>query len=399
MTTKWINAAKGIRYREHPTRKHGVRADRYWCIQYRRNNKTSNEAIGWWSQGASQAECERAIGKLRENWRLGQGPQTLKEMRLTKQEKLADERHQQDLAEQAELTFKDFWQDKYFPRTKLHKSPHSLGAEDMFFRIWLAPLAPALLQKITAIDIETKVVEPMMKADKSPRTIQYALAVLSQVWNMAASLGAISGDNPVGKVKRPKKDNKRVRFLTENEAIALLAGLKIRSVDVHDLALMSLFCGLRAGESQALTWADVDFGNKLLFIKDTKNQLDRHAHLTAEIETMLKHRYQGQPKTELVIPACRGGQSRWRITSSFTRTIADLGFNNEITDTRQKVVFHTLRHTFASWLVQRGVPLYNVSQLMGHKSIQMTMRYAHLAPDTQKAAPMMLEGALGFMGK
>lgn len=52
MAIKWIAAAKGIRYREHETRKHGKRPDRYWCIQYKLNGKTINEAVGWWSEGA-----------------------------------------------------------------------------------------------------------------------------------------------------------------------------------------------------------------------------------------------------------------------------------------------------------------------------------------------------------
>ena len=74
--------------------------------------------------------------------------------------------------------------------------------------------------------------------------------------------------------------------------------------------------------------------------------------------------------------------------------VNDLGFNDGITDRRQKLVFHSLRHTFASWLVQMGKPLYTVSRLMGHSSIKMTERYAHLAPETQRAAAMELEGIL-----
>jgi len=74
--------------------------------------------------------------------------------------------------------------------------------------------------------------------------------------------------------------------------------------------------------------------------------------------------------------------------------VKDLGLNDGITDRRQKLVFHSLRHTFASWLVQMGKPLYTVSQLLGHSDLKMTMRYAHLAPDTQRAAAMELEGIL-----
>jgi integrase len=72
--------------------------------------------------------------------------------------------------------------------------------------------------------------------------------------------------------------------------------------------------------------------------------------------------------------------------------VKDLALNEGISDNRQKVVIHTTRHTFASWLVQKGTPLYTVSKLMGHSSIRMTERYAHLAPDTQRAAAMELEG-------
>jgi site-specific recombinase XerD len=57
-----------------------------------------------------------------------------------------------------------------------------------------------------------------------------------------------------------------------------------------------------------------------------------------------------------------------------------------VTDRRQKVLFHTLRHTFASWLVQQGEDLYMVQKLMGHASLVMTERYSHLAPDTLRTA-------------
>ena len=72
----------------------------------------------------------------------------------------------------------------------------------------------------------------------------------------------------------------------------------------------------------------------------------------------------------------------------------ELGLNKDISDGRQKVVFHTLRHTFASWLVQKGTPLYTVAELMGHTSLEMTQRYAHLAPDTMRKAALGLSGML-----
>jgi integrase len=63
-----------------------------------------------------------------------------------------------------------------------------------------------------------------------------------------------------------------------------------------------------------------------------------------------------------------------------------LGFNNGVTDSRDKLVAHSLRHTFASWLAMAGEPILTIQKLMGHKDIQMTLRYAHLSPSHERAA-------------
>lgn len=70
----------------------------------------------------------------------------------------------------------------------------------------------------------------------------------------------------------------------------------------------------------------------------------------------------------------------------FRKAIEKTGLNEGITDQRNKIVFHTFRHTFASWIVQMGTPLPVVSQLLGHSNLQMTMRYAHLSPSQTHAA-------------
>ena len=72
------------------------------------------------------------------------------------------------------------------------------------------------------------------------------------------------------------------------------------------------------------------------------------------------------------------------------RSVNEIGLNDGITDRKQKFTFHGLRHTYASWLVQNGIPLITVQKLLGHSSITMTERYAHLCPDNNAAAMQVL---------
>lgn len=158
----------------------------------------------------------------------------------------------------------------------------------------------------------------------------------------------------------------------------LLKELSLRSPDWHDIALLSLYAGLRAGEIFKLTWEHVSWSTDRLFIADPKNGDGRFEPMHDLVKAMLQRRYKTD-NTGYVFKSRNGGQIK-EVSDTFERAIEKLGFNKGITDDRQKLVFHSLRHTYASWLVMNGVDLYTTQKLMGHKSIQMTQRYAHLAP-------------------
>ena len=98
----------------------------------------------------------------------------------------------------------------------------------------------------------------------------------------------------------------------------------------------------------------------------------------------------GAPDT-LLFPA-PGGHVRREIPRTFESVVKeDLGFNDGVTDRLDKVVFHTLRHTYASWLVQSGESIYTVKDLMGHSTLAMTERYSHLAPENKKGSVKTIE--------
>jgi len=383
MADKWIPAGPGIRYKEHATRKHGKKPDRYWVLQYRRNRKTYNEAVGWWSQGAGQARAEELLGQLRRNWRTGQGPQTLKEMRTA------------NLAARAEIpaTLSEFWERAYLPEAENIKSYGTLKVEKLLFKNWIRPALGSLALKDISAQLVAALLGEMVEAGRSPGTAGHVKSVLRAVFNQAIENEAMAGPNPCTRVKLAKFDNRRTRFLTPDEALRLLGVLKGAAPLAHDEALLSLFCGLRAGEIFALTWADINFESRQILIRDPKNRRNRYAYLTSEVEAMLRARRRNQALDALVFPG-RGGRRQAEIGSAFRRAVEGLGFNQGLSDPRQKLVFHSLRHTFASWLVQAGEAIYTVRQLMGHSTLAMTERYSHLAPDHLRQAADRLEGML-----
>ena len=88
---------------------------------------------------------------------------------------------------------------------------------------------------------------------------------------------------------------------------------------------------------------------------------------------------------DLVFTDRDGGKIK-RVSFSFYRAVDELKLNEGISDPRQKVVYHTLRHTFASWLVESGESLYTVSRLLGHSSLEMAARYSHIGESTLQNA-------------
>jgi integrase len=402
--TKFI----GIRYREHSTRKHGVGADKYYALHYKVDGKVKDEAAGWASEGWTAEKAFKLLSSIRENIKAGTGPKSLAETRAVNEAQAAAAAKEIRAKIKGATTFADFWEKEYWPVASATKTARTLETESGYYAKWIKPaLGDIPLRQLDAAKIEALALR-IQKAGKSAGTVVRILGIVSLIWNRAADRDIVTGDCPCSRVKKPKQDNQRMRFLTEEEARALLEALAKRSIDVHDEALLSLFSGLRAGEIHALTWADVDLANGALFIRDPKSKRNRHAPITGEVRAMLERRHKGQAKSEFVFPA-DGGKLREWVPDTFARIIDELGFNNtgeftkdaegnpipvKMQDRRQRVVFHSLRHTFASWLVAKGVPLYTVAQLMGHSTIVMTQRYSHLAPDSMRQAAMELQGIL-----
>lgn len=391
---KWITAKEGIRYREHPTRKHGVNFDRYYVLRYRdADGNRKEEALGWASkEGWNTKKAIEELHRLKANHTTGTGAQSLSERReRARQERIEAEEIKQ-IEKIQNLTFQEIFE-KYLTYSRNNKrSEKSSKREEQLARLHIFPVVKQLpLSRITQIQLE-RLKKNMADEDRSPRTIRYALAVVRQVFNYAIREGLFVGQNPAagGKVSRPKADNRKDRYLSPEEAERLLAELAKRSQEVHDMSLLSLYTGMRFGEVANLTWGNVDMFQGKIMLRKTKSAQDRAAYMTDEVKKMLARRGQGEPD-QLVFPARRRENKPHTIISHLYYEVVGKMFNEGVTDKKLWVNFHTLRHTFASWLVERETDLYLIKDLLGHQDLKTTERYAHIGENQLKRAVMKLQ--------
>lgn len=383
---------KGIYFREHPTRKNGIRKDRYFILRYTYNGKQNGEGFGWESEGFTEQKAIAALNEIKENIKKGSGFFSLKE----KAEQAAAIKLQEQAAADAEkaknITFCELWENIYLPSYLNNKIKKTQQNEKIVYEKYIKPiLGDSRLNDITPARIEK--IKDAMK-NKAPATVNHALAVIRQMFNAAKKAGIYTNDNPASQVKQLKKDNRRIRFLTKEEAQTLFAELsKCKTSNLYDMSLLGLHCGLRANEIFSLQRIDLDFNNKKIAIRDPKGCFNRFANMTAAVFEMLKRRTQSKLPQDYVFVSAKGEKIK-EVSNQFQRIVDSIGLNKGITDTRNKVVFHTLRHTFASWLAMAGVDIYTIKELMGHSDIKMTQRYMHLAPNKFTSAVAVLDAEL-----
>lgn len=245
---------------------------------------------------------------------------------------------------------------------EMHVSPY-LGAKD--------------IKSITTEDIQK------LQANKikefAPKTVNTIIGELSTVFNHAIDKEIIS-INPTKKVKKLKVDNARERYLSKDE-IATLLEYTIDDEQVYLFILLALTTGARVGALAKLTKRDIDFENKIIKVLDEKNDEKYTAFLYNEkLEELLKTR---ATKRKLDIPILQENKANLyeQIKDKVSRVLNTL-FNDGIKNPKHRVVIHTLRHTFASHLAINGTPIFTIQKLLNHKDINMTLRYAKLAPDS-----------------
>ena len=388
---EWKKAGRGIRFKEHPERKNGIKPDRYFSIYFRAAGKQIEQGLGWGTEGMTVEKAMSILNELKNNQRQGAGPVTLQEKRELEQARKENERIKAQQHDKESITFSRLFE--FYLEQQKADGKKTWKREQELYKGWIQPvIGNVRLLDIAPIHLE-RIKSNMSKKELSPRTIHYCLAVCRQVFNYGKKHDYFHGDNPVSKVKKPVADNRRMRFLTHEEAQMLLVEIRIHSVLTYRVTLISLHCGLRFGEIAGLTWQDLNFQDDTILIRNPKNGRTRVAFMTETVKAMFLEMEPGKAG-DFVFQNTGKKERIGEISHTFKKAVKKIGLNDSVEDSRLKVVFHTCRHSFASWLVTDGADLFTVRELMGHKSIAMTERYSHLSPDTLRKAVKSMENAI-----
>ena len=226
-----------------------------------------------------------------------------------------------------------------------------------------------------------------VKEDASSNTINRELANLSHMLKMAVRWGYI-GVNVVADVQKMIVHEKTPRFLSQEEIQRLLQSAK--NSYAYPIIVTAIHTGMRKSELLNLKWSDIDFDQLVVVIqakKDwhTKNYRIRTLQLTPALYNALKEHRKLQVELGVqceYVFTYKGVRIKNGIDATLRKIVKKAGLEN--------VTLHTLRHTFASQLVMAGVPLRDVQELMGHRSFETTLRYAHLSEDHVKKQVLKL---------
>lgn len=373
---------QGVYTSESRTRRHNGKPDTGYVIDYYdAQGKRQRKTVGWASGGMTAALANqirmRTINAARSEHAVPA--------------EAADLAPKEDIPT---LTFGQAWE--RYKRDWMEAQGKSTHNEESLIGGHLRDFCHLPLRELTPYRIDC-LMSGMRAKGLSAQYIRLAAGLVRRVMRRMRIWGLYDGPDPFQTVRMPLPNNARQRYLTPDEARLLLEELRVRSRQTWLMALISLHCGLRFGEVAALTYGDINFDDGTLYVRESKSGRARHAVMTPDVMAALRD-LPGGYHSDLLF-AGRSGEAMSAKSSTFQRAVDAVGLNNtgrmirmpdgktvpeRITDARQKVVFHTLRHTYASWLAMAGERELSLADLLGHTSTAMTKRYTHLMENARR---------------
>ena len=230
---------------------------------------------------------------------------------------------------------------------------------------WAREFGNRPLGQITRTEIEAWRREKMARC--RPATINRDLSRLRRMFSLAVEWELLE-ESPMAGIRFLRENNARTRYLSLEECQRLIASCM--APHIRAMVSVALHSGMRLGEILNLRWYDLDFSSGFILVRDSKNGESRHVPMDATLFALFRA-YPHRLGTDLVFSSPAGGHIV-DVRTGFLNSCKRAGLID--------LHFHDLRHTFASQFVMSGGDLYILKEILGHKSITMTQRYAHLSP-------------------
>lgn len=239
----------------------------------------------------------------------------------------------------------------------------------------LADVTPSLISEMRDILLKEN---GSRGKPRSHATINRYLTTLQCVFSIAVKEWELLDINPFFRVKKLQEPRGRVRFLSKEEREKLLEECKkAENPYLYPAVIVALSTGARKMEVLGLKWADVDLEGERAVLHDTKNGERRGLSLIGEVKKLIEELYNNRKPKDVYVFSSMDGKKPFDITRSWKNAIK----RADIKDFR----FHDLRHTTASYLAMQGKSSGELAEVLGHKTLQMVKRYAHLSDEHKKS--------------
>lgn len=334
--------------------------DKIYLIRYKDKNDTWKfKTIGKYSEGIREEYCNTKRIELVNQLKLGEQPTILK-VKLKK-----------DI-----ITF-DSIAKKYFDSVEgiNRDNKNSIARYELHIKPFIGHL------DISLIDYSyIEIIQKAKQKTHSPKTVNHITTLAGTIFNYAIKKEKMKILNPTIEVDNLKVDNKRERFLNLEEIKALLDEVATDET-LNLFTRLSLSTGGRASTIMNIKKKDIDIENHTINLYDFKNGTSYKGFITDNLIPIINDLLPHLKINDSIV----SGYAMDTIQHKM-KIILDKLFNVGLKayDSKNRAVTHTLRHTFASQLAMNGTPIYTIQKLMNHKDINMTLRYAKLAPDNGK---------------
>lgn len=253
----------------------------------------------------------------------------------------------------------------------LPTKPKSMNTQGRQLLWWRKELGYSTLAEVTPKALGEA--RERLHQGREPATVVRYMSALSHAFTIAVNEWEWLEDNPMRKVRRPTEPRGRVRFLDEFERKRLLEACKeSSSKHLYPIVVLALSTGMRQSEIMNLTWADIDLSRSRLILHETKNGERRAVPIVSHAKELLQSMSKVRRlDTNLIFYSEAKPQVPLFVRIPWGKAVKAAQLDD--------FKFHDLRHTAASYLAMNGATLAEIAEILGHKTLQMVQRYAHLS--------------------